>query len=68
MDGCVFKGEIIIWGISDNHYFARHPECLADFTFPSSLPDKTQRQLTEAYIAAVQRLIAYKFDNQFVDI
>ena len=68
VDGCVSNGEILIWGISDSHYLASKPECLADFTFPSTLPISIQEKLNQAYKKIVQKLIEYGFDNQFVDI
>ena len=68
VDGCVSNGEILIWGICDSHYFASKPECLADFTFPSTLPTSIQEKLNQAYKKIVQKLIDYGFDNQFVDI
>ena len=68
VDGCVSHKEIIIWGISDNHYYSDHPECFADFTFPSTLPESTQFKLNQAYQQIVQQLIEYGFDNQFVNV
>ena len=68
VDGCVSNGEILIWGIADSHYLASNPECLADFTFPSTLPTSIQEKLNQAYKKIVQKLIEYGFDNQFVDI
>jgi hypothetical protein len=68
VDGCVSNGEIIIWGISDSHYFAQRPECCADFTLPSTLPHPMQNQLRQAYQKIVQRLITYGFNNQFINI
>ncbi len=68
VDGCVSNGEILIWGISDSHYFASQPECFADFTFPSTLPESIQVSLKLAYQEIVQQLIEYGFDNQFVDV
>lgn len=68
VDGCVSNGEILIWGISDSHYYPSQPECLADFTFPSTLPEAIQEELNLAYEKIVQRLIEYEFDNQFVDV
>ena len=68
VDGCVSKGEILIWGICDSHYFSSKPECFADFTFPSTLPESIQANLKLAYEQIVQQLIEYGFDNQFVDV
>ncbi len=68
VDGCVSKGEILIWGICDSHYFSAKPECFADFTFPSTLPESIQANLKLAYEQIVQQLIEYGFDNQFVDV
>lgn len=68
VDGCVSKGEILIWGICDSHYFSTKPECFADFTFPSTLPESIQANLKLAYEQIVQQLIEYGFDNQFVDV
>jgi hypothetical protein len=68
VDGCVSHGKIIIWGISDSHYYSNYPECFADFTFPSTLPESIQSQLNQAYQEIVQQLIKYGFDNQFVDV
>ncbi len=68
VDGCVSNGEILIWGISDSHYYDSKPECFADFTFPSTLPESIQVQLKLAYQKIVQQLIKYGFDNQFVDV
>ena len=68
VDGCVSNGEILIWGISDSHYYTSKPECFADFTFPSTLPEAIQEELKRAYETIVQKLIEYGFDNQFVDV
>ena len=68
VDGCVSQGEILIWGIADSHYFPSHPECFADFTFPSTLAESVQSRLIQAYQEVVQRLITYGFDNQFIDV
>ncbi len=68
VDGCVSHGNIIIWGISDSHYYSNHPECFADFTFPSTLPESIQSKLNQAYQEIVQQLMEYGFDNQFVDV
>ena len=68
VDGCVSNGEILIWGISDSHYYPSQPECFADFTFPSTLPEAIQEELKRAYEKIIQRLIEYGFDNQFVDV
>ena len=68
VDGCVSNGEILIWGISDNHYYSTQPECFADYTFPSTLPLSIQEKLTLAYKKIVQNLIEYGFDNQFIDV
>lgn len=68
VDGCVSNGEILIWGISDSHYFVSQPECFANFTFPSTLPESIQAQLKLAYQEIVKQLMEYGFDNQFVDV
>ncbi|NEQ81907.1 MAG: hypothetical protein F6K26_17130, partial [Moorea sp. SIO2I5] len=48
--------------------FMSKPECFADFTFPSTLPESIQAKLNRAYKEILQRLIEYGFDNQFVDV
>lgn len=68
VDGCVSNGEIIIWGIADSHYYTSKPECFADFTFPSTLPESIQEKLTQAYRKIVRKLIESGFNNQFVDV
>ncbi|MDB9517250.1 ATP-grasp domain-containing protein [Roseofilum reptotaenium CS-1145] len=68
VDGCVSNGELLIWGISDSHYYSRQPECFADYTFPSSLPLTIQDNLFREYRNIVQQLIEYGFDNQFIDV
>ncbi|RQH40899.1 ATP-grasp domain-containing protein [Okeania hirsuta] len=68
VDGCVSNGEILIWGISDSHYYSTKPECFADYTFPSTLPRSIQEKLNKGYKKIVEILIEYGFDNQFVDV
>ncbi|MGD1804099.1 ATP-grasp domain-containing protein [Dapis sp. BLCC M126] len=68
VDGCVSNGEILIWGISDGHYYSTKPECFADYTFPSTLPLYIQEKLHQGYKKIVEILIEYGFDNQFVDV
>ena len=68
VDGCISQGDIVIWGISDSHYYLESPDSLADFTFPSSLPPSIQNHLRQAYRDILNRLIAYGFDNQFIDV
>ncbi|MDJ1174627.1 ATP-grasp domain-containing protein [Roseofilum capinflatum] len=68
VDGCVSHGEILIWGISDSHYYANKPDCFADYSFPSTLPQLIQDKLKESYKKIVKTLIDYGFDNQFVDV
>ncbi|WP_293137111.1 ATP-grasp domain-containing protein [Okeania sp. SIO3I5] len=68
VDGCVSNGEILIWGISDNHYYSTQPECFADYAFPSTLPRSIQEKLNQGYKKIVQKLIEYGFDNQFIDV
>ncbi|MEL7039227.1 MAG: ATP-grasp domain-containing protein [Cyanobacteria bacterium J06592_8] len=68
VDGCVSNGEILIWGISDSHYYSTKPECFADYTFPSTLPRYIQETLNQGYKKIVEILIEYGFNNQFVDV
>lgn len=68
MDGCVSNGEILIWGISDSHYYSTKPECFADYSFPSTLPRSVREKLNRGYQQIVEILIGYGFDNQFVDV
>ncbi|EAW38065.1 acetyl-CoA carboxylase biotin carboxylase subunit family protein [Lyngbya sp. PCC 8106] len=68
VDGCVSNGEILIWGISDGHYYSTKPECFADYTFPSTLPLSIQKKLNQGYKRIIEILIEYGFDNQFVDV
>ncbi|MDJ1183750.1 ATP-grasp domain-containing protein [Roseofilum casamattae] len=68
VDGCVSHGEILIWSIADNHYYLTYPECFADYTFPSALPQPIQDNLCREYRTIVQQLIECGFDNQFIDV
>lgn len=68
VDGCVSNGEILIWGISDSHYYSTKPECFADYTFPSNLHKSIQEKLNQGYKKIVQKLIEYGFNNQFIDV
>jgi hypothetical protein len=68
VDGCVYDGEILIWGISEVNSYTDFPESMSDFLFPSLLSQETQLKLKEQYINIVNKLIDYGFNRQFVNV
>jgi hypothetical protein len=68
VDGCVYDGEILIWGISQVHSYPNRPESIADFIFPALIDEATQSVLEEEYVAVVERVIKYGFNRQFINV
>ena len=68
VDGCVYDGEILIWGISEVNSYTGFPESIADFLFPSLLSQEIQVNLKEQYINIVNKLIDYGFNRQFINV
>lgn len=68
VDGCVYDGEILIWGISEVNSYTGFPESTSNFSFPSLLSAEIQLNLKEQYIHIVNKLINYGFNGQFVNV
>ncbi|CAH1798339.1 unnamed protein product [Owenia fusiformis] len=67
IDGIVGHGKIVPWAISDNIYFKHRPQCFQGVGIPSVLAEETQNNMWRVYVALVENLQKYGFDNEFVD-